>query len=82
MSSDANEVRCRAITAAHDMPDNILFTPPCDCPRCVSAAVYDRNASGRSAHAGWLRLSGHRQRYRVEVVELGATGRAVLGSDD
>jgi hypothetical protein len=58
------------------VPDNILFTPPCDCPRCLPERSYDR-ASG----AGWLRLSGHDQRYRVELVELGVTGRAVLGSD-
>ena len=77
MSTDTNEIRCRAITAAHETPDNILFTPPCDCPRCVSAPIYDRTAD-----SGWLRLAGHEQRYRVELVELGTTGRAVLGSDD
>ena len=73
--SEPDEVRCRAIAAAHDSPDNILFTPPCDCPKCVTAPVYDRETG-----EGWLRLAGHEQRYRVEVVELGVTGRAVLGS--
>ncbi len=73
MSRSADEIPCRAITSVDETADNILFTPPCDCPRCTASPVYERGDHG------WLRIAGHEQRYRVEVIELGAVGRAVLG---
>ncbi len=72
-----NTKRCTAIRSNGEPPDNILFTPPCDCPDCAPNQFYDRPAG--TGDDGYLRVRGHRQRYRVEVVELGATGRAVLG---
>jgi hypothetical protein len=71
----ADHPSCRAISRDGDPPDNPLFTPPCDCPRCAPDRTYDRDA-GRD---GWLRVLGHEQRYRVEVVELGTVGKAILG---
>jgi hypothetical protein len=68
------EPECTAAAAHGDAPPNILFTPPCACPRCAPERTYEQ-ADGSQ----WLRLRGHRQRYRVEVVPLGETGRAVLG---
>ncbi|MGI9595643.1 MAG: hypothetical protein ACR2QK_05765, partial [Acidimicrobiales bacterium] len=68
------EDRCTAVVRDGDAPPNPLFTPPCACPRCAPEVAYDRSTGD-----GWLRLSGHRQRYRVELVELGVAGKAVLG---
>ncbi len=68
------ELECTAVVKEGESPANPLFTPPCDCPRCAPEVIYDQVDGD-----GWLRLSGHRQRYRVAMVELGATGRAVLG---
>ena len=65
---------CTAVVPEGEAPPNPLFTPPCGCPRCTPDGGYDRT-DGRE----WLRISGDPQRYRVEVLELGATGRAVLG---
>ncbi|MGF1597501.1 MAG: hypothetical protein ACFCVK_11330 [Acidimicrobiales bacterium] len=49
-----------------------LFTPPCSCSRCAPDRVYGRR------QRAWLRVAGRAQRYRVELVELGETGRAAL----
>ena len=65
---------CKAKIGEGETPPNILFIPPCDCPRCAPDRTYDRTEDGE-----WLRVRGHQQRYRVEVITLGATGRAVLG---
>ncbi|MCP3989101.1 MAG: hypothetical protein GY724_08500 [Actinomycetia bacterium] len=69
-----SEQECTAIVNEGEAPPNLLFTPPCDCPRCAPDRIYDN-----SADEGWLRIRGQKQRYRVEVIDLGATGRAVLG---
>ena len=69
-----DEIECTAIVGDGDDRPNILMTPPCPCPRCapepITAGRPDRN---------WLRLPGLAQRKRVEVVDLGRCGRAVLG---
>lgn len=69
-----SEEDCTAVRNEGEAPPNPLFTPPCTCPRCKPELVYDR-----ADDDGWLRISGDRQRYRVELHRLGATGRAVLG---
>jgi len=71
-----SEQACTAIRADGDIPPNVLFTPPCACPRCAPATVYNHDGNRDD---GWLRVRGHQQRYRVEMVELGAAGHAVLG---
>lgn len=68
------EQKCSAQIPEGEAPPNPLFTPPCSCPRCAPEITYEQSSGD-----GWLRLSGQRQRYRVELVELGATGRAILG---
>lgn len=69
-----DEIECTAIVDNGEPTRNLLFTPPCACPNCapdpVTATRADRN---------WLRLPGRPQRLRVQVVDLGRTGRAVLG---
>lgn len=70
-----SEQICRALEHREDRAAGIM-TPPCDCPRCQPERFYERNDTGDD---GWLRMSGTRQRFRVERFELGATGRAVLG---
>ncbi len=71
-----SDVACTAVDRddVDGQRPNILFTPPCACPRCrpepVVAGRPDRN---------WLRLPGDRQRHRVEPVALGDVGRLALG---
>lgn len=72
--SEASEAPCRAVIGPGEAPPNPLFTPPCDCPHCAPQPT-GRDESG----AEWLRMSGRAQRYRVRTVELGRTGRSVLG---
>lgn len=69
-----SEQACTAEVQEGDALPNPLFTPPCGCPRCAPDRTYEDRADG-----GWLRMSGDPQRYRVEVVDLGTTGRAMLG---
>lgn len=69
-----SEEECTAIVREGEAPPNPLFTPPCVCRLCAPDQFYDR-----STDSGWLRVRGDAQRHRVEVIELGATGRAVLG---
>ncbi len=69
-----DEIECTAVVAEGDERPNILFTPPCACPRCAP----DAPTAGRPDR-NWLRLPGQRQRHRVEAIELGATGRHSLG---
>ena len=69
-----SDIECKAMLGDGEIPDNPLFTPPCACPRCAPDRTYDR-----SLDDGWLRLPGQEQRYRVELVELGDIGRAILG---
>jgi hypothetical protein len=68
------EQPCTALDSRDDRAD-LLVTPPCTCPRCAPDRYY---ATGEGDD-GWLRMSGTRQRHRVEAFQLGATGRAVLG---
>ena len=78
MTDGPRDEVCTAVV--HDGRDapNILFTPPCICPRCRPDLVYDAAArSGRNE--GWLRVPGRAQRYRVERFELGTAGRTALG---
>ena len=75
MVSVEDEIPCTAIE--NDWGDerpNILMHPQCQCPRCKAAEVELQNDG-----EGWLRMSGTRQRLRVEAVELGQTGTEALG---
>ncbi len=69
-----DEIECTAIVGNGEPTRDLLFTPPCACPSCAPEAAVQARAD-----RGWLRLPGHRQRLRVEVVDLGVTGRHVLG---
>lgn len=69
-----DEIECTAILDGSEPTRNLLVTPPCACPNCAPDPV----ASSR-ADRDWLRLPGRPQRLRVEMVDLGVTGRDVLG---
>ena len=69
-----SERTCTAVVRDGEEPPNVLFTPPCDCPNCAPVELYDGTSDEE-----WVRRSGDRQRYRVEVLDLGPTGRHVLG---
>jgi len=68
------ELPCTAIDNdwGDDRP-NVLMHPQCACPKCAVDPLEMPEAGD-----GWLRISGHRQRYRVEVVELGSAGSELL----
>lgn len=69
-----DEIRCTAAVGNDGERPNILFTPPCPCPRCAPGPVIE----GRPDR-NWLRLPGDPTRHRVEPVPLGETGRRILG---
>jgi hypothetical protein len=71
--SEQRDQPCTALDSRDDRAD-LLVTPPCDCPRCAPDRFYQKQDDD-----GWLRMSGTRQRYRVEPFPLGAAGREVLG---
>ena len=70
-----DEIPCTALENdwGDDRP-NILMHPQCACPKCKAAEIENPGAG-----EGWLRMSGSRQRLRVEALELGETGSALLG---
>ena len=70
-----SDVPCTALENdwGDDRP-NPLMHPQCACPRCTPDPL-ERPGAGE----GWLRVSGHQRRYRVEPVELGTTGSEMLG---
>lgn len=65
---------CTAVVRGGPDP-NPLFTPPCQCPDCAPVEQFE----SRKRDDGWLRISGDRQRYRVERVTLGDVGIEALG---
>lgn len=73
MSEAEEDIECTAIGFRPDDERNILMIPPCNCPRCRPQALPD------DERGQWLRVSGRRQRLRVEDLELGETGRELLG---
>ncbi|MGH1488822.1 MAG: hypothetical protein ACRBK7_05415 [Acidimicrobiales bacterium] len=76
-AADSSDVECTAIVIAGDPRPNVLFTPPCTCSNCAPDRSYDHTAGRRDDR--WLRMSGSRQRLRVQNVELGAAGAEMLG---
>ena len=68
-----SEIECTAARYEADQA-NVLFVPPCSCPKCAAKA--DEFGSGAGS---WLRVSGRQQRFRVAAVVLGEDGQAVLG---
>lgn len=72
--AERQEAECTATVVDGEARPNILFTPPCACPRCAPDQTYDT-----SRDRGWLRVRGHQRRFRVEELTLGERGRAVLG---
>ncbi len=68
-----SEIECTAARYEADHA-NVLFVPPCSCPKCAAKA--DEPSSGAGS---WLRVSGRQQRFRVEAVVLSEEGQAVLG---
>ncbi len=66
-----SEQRCRAEEAN---ANNGHFVLLCDCPRCAAIPV-----PADQAPRNWLRVSGRTQRLRVEAVDLGPHGQALLG---
>lgn len=70
-----SEQPCTALDSRDDRAA-LVVTPPCDCPRCAPDRFYQPDDDDDQR---WLRMSGTRQRYRVEPFQLGSTGRAVLG---
>ncbi|MEZ5231998.1 MAG: hypothetical protein R2749_04730 [Acidimicrobiales bacterium] len=71
---EASEIVCTAFGTDDGDGRNILEIPPCGCPRCTTRLLREQDPD-----AGWLRVSGSAQRYRVEPIELGPAGRALLG---
>jgi hypothetical protein len=68
---------CTAVVGGGEPDPNPLFTPPCQCPDCAPTERFE--VRGRDRDDGWLRISGDRQRYRVERVTLGDVGTEALG---
>ncbi len=66
---------CTAVIGDGEATPNPLFTPPCQCPDCAPTQHFDV----RDRDDGWLRISGHQQRYRVERFTLGRVGTEALG---
>ncbi|MFN0030442.1 MAG: hypothetical protein ACKV2O_25085 [Acidimicrobiales bacterium] len=66
-----SEQRCRAEEAT---ANNGHFVLLCDCPRCAASPVPEDQAP-----RNWLRVSGRTQRLRVEAIDLGPHGQALLG---
>jgi hypothetical protein len=56
-------------------PTNPSMVPPCNCPRCAAEPLEVADAPSRP----FLRVAGQQQRLRVEPVDLGPTGRELLG---
>ncbi|MCP3911562.1 MAG: hypothetical protein GY713_11465 [Actinomycetia bacterium] len=73
MSESEPEIECTAIGFSPEDERNKLMVPPCDCPRCRPEAPPD------DERGMWLRVSGRRQRLRVEDLELSRRGRHLLG---
>jgi len=69
---------CTAIVPFGVDAPNILFTPSCHCPRCAPEELFDHDAQAE-AKRGWIRVSGRGQRLRIESVQLGVSGREMLG---
>ena len=67
------EIECTADRAGGDQP-NILFTPPCACPRCAPEEIIESD----DRHI-WLPVQGRRVRFELTDMDLGATGRSLLG---
>ena len=67
------EVVCTAVEYETER-SNPLFVPPCSCPRCAADPIEFYSRQRR-----WLRVSGRRQRFHVEELDLGPTGKASLG---
>jgi hypothetical protein len=71
---------CTAVTSGGRPAENILFAPPCECPRCrAEVARAEETASADQDRRRWLRLPGDRHRHRVEQIDLGVEGRTALG---
>ncbi len=70
-----SEITCTRIPEDPRNPVNPLMAPPCHCPRCSA----EPDVVAETIAAPFLRLSGQQQRFRVEAVDLGPTGRALLG---
>ena len=71
-----DEVPCTALDARDLDERNPLMIPPCACPRCTGGGP---QLDARADAERWLRVSGSRQRLRVERLTLGAGGEAMLG---
>ena len=73
----ADGARCKAISHEGDPPDNPLFTPPCDCPRCAPPHVPADEQSGTTTI--WIAADGRPVRHEVDDLDLGEVGHQLLG---
>lgn len=73
--SSVDEIECTAIDRSGDPATaNVLFTPPCACPRCAPQRFDTEPGPG----VIWLPVGGRPVRHRVENLTLGETGRNYL----
>jgi hypothetical protein len=74
-AAGVSDVECTALGAVEGDTRNLLMAAPCSCPACTAAAA----EAGMVDDRRWLRITGQRQRFRVEAVDLGPVGRSLLG---
>ena len=67
------EIECTADRADADRP-NILFTPPCACPKCAPPEIHES-----SDQYLWVTIEGRRVRFDLVNMQLGTTGQSLLG---
>jgi hypothetical protein len=68
------EVECTRDRGEGQLPNAFALLPPCSCPRCAPEGLDVLDLPD-----GFTRVSGRQQRLRVEPVDLGPNGRALLG---
>jgi hypothetical protein len=77
MAGVVDDVECTAAGRTGDRP-NILFTPPCSCPRCAPDPV-DSDPSTADLGTIWVPVNGRPVRHSVAPAHLGQLGKSVLG---
>lgn len=74
--TNTDDIECTAIDRSGDPATaNVLFTPPCACPRCAPQR-FDAEAGPAVL---WLPVDGRPVRHRVENLTLGPAGVRYLG---
>ena len=75
MAAEPDDIECTAFDRSAMSDRNVLFTPPCACPRCRP----DPTVESDGASTIWLPIDGRPVRHEVTALELGSTGSSLLG---